>query len=91
LNARKKEQMMMKQSENEETLEPLRQAGWTTSEIEQLCRFRDTSLKREQRIRQTKRRPAFVRWLLRMLQEGLPLPSQENDTETVQPDSAVWD
>lgn len=58
---------------NEETLESLRQAGWTTSEIEQLCRFRHAYLQREQRIRRNKRRPAFVRWLLRMLQEGFPL------------------
>ena len=76
---------------NEETLELLRQAGWTTSEIERLCRFRHDYLQREQRIRRKERRPAFIRWLLRILQEGFPLPDQDNHAETVQQDSAVGD
>lgn len=82
---------MMKQSENEETLEPLRQAGWTASEIEHICRFRHVYLKREQQIRRNERRLAFVRWLLRILQEGFPLPAQAGDAELAQPDSSVWD
>jgi hypothetical protein len=88
LEAREKEKLMMK---DEETLEPLRQAGWTTSEIEQLCRFRRVYLQQKPWTRRNERRPAFVRWLLRILQEGFPLPVQDDHAEAVQQDSAVWD
>jgi len=79
----KREKPSMKSIKNEGEFESLRRAGWTTTEIEHLYRFRQHYQKRE-------RRPAFVRGLLSLLQEGLPLPAHGHDEALSSSRSVRW-
>lgn len=65
----------MKNLEREEALARLRLTGWTTPEIEQLCQLQQRYAHHQQGGSQSYQRPAFVRWLITLLQEGTPKPS----------------
>ena len=80
----------MNDSEKEEALALLRQVGCTSGEIERFCQLRRDYVEKQQRMQRDQRRPAFVHWLLRILQEGFPLPAQEGYSETAQHTSSVW-
>lgn len=65
----------MNDLEREEALARLRLTGWTTQEIEHLCQLQQRYAHHQQRASQSHQRPAFVRWLIALLQEGTPKPS----------------
>lgn len=65
----------MNNLEREEALACLRLTGWTTQEIEQLCQLQQRYAHHQQKDSQSHQRPAFVRWLIALLQEGTPKPS----------------
>lgn len=63
----------MNDIDDKEAIERLRVAGCTASEIERLCRLRRNYVVDavDQTLRDH-RYPAFVRWLVRLVQEGTP-------------------
>lgn len=64
----------MNDLDDREALEHLRQAGWTAAEIERLRQFRRVYAGKGEWALRAYHRPAFVSFLLRLLQEGLPDP-----------------
>jgi type II secretory pathway component PulF len=62
----------MKHIDDTEAMEHLRQAGWTSLEIERLRQFRQTYAQKGERTLRDHQRPAFVRRLLLLLLEGFP-------------------
>lgn len=62
----------MNNIEREEALARLRMTGWTTQEIEHLCQFQQRYAHHQQRSSRSHQRPALVRWLIALLQEGTP-------------------
>lgn len=59
--------------DDKEAIELLRKAGCTALEIERLRRLRrDYVEDEEDQVLRDRRYPAFVRWLVRLLQEGTP-------------------
>jgi hypothetical protein len=63
---------MKRHIDDKEATEQLRKAGWTAPEIERLRGVRRDYIEQERgKIETTHRRPAFVRWLQALLQEGL--------------------
>lgn len=68
----------MNETENEEALTLLRQAGWTSGEIARFCQLRRDYAEQQRRVLRDQQRPTFVRWLGglgKLLQEGtLPIP-----------------
>jgi type II secretory pathway component PulF len=62
----------MNNIDDKEAIELLRKAGWTSLEIERLRQFRRNYAEKGERTLRDQQRPAFVRWLLILLQEGFP-------------------
>ena len=65
----------MNETENEEALTRLRQAGCTPGEIARFCQLRQAYAAQQRCRRREKLRPIFVRWLEhigKLLQEGTP-------------------
>jgi hypothetical protein len=58
--------------DDKEAIELLRKAGCTALEIERLRRLRRDYAEIGERDLRDHQRPAFVRWLLMLLQEGFP-------------------
>jgi type II secretory pathway component PulF len=57
---------------NKEAIELLRKAGCTPLEIERLRQLRRDYAEKGEQTLQDHQRPAFVRWLMILLQEGFP-------------------
>lgn len=62
----------MNNIDDKEAIELLRKAGCTSLEIERLRQFRRNYAEKGERTLRDHQRPAFVRWLLILLQEGFP-------------------
>lgn len=65
----------MNETENEEALVRLRQAGCTTDEIARFIQLRRVYAKQQRRLRRGKLRPLVVHWVEyvgKLLQEGTP-------------------
>ncbi len=65
----------MNETDNEEALARLRQAGCTPGEIARFCQLRQAYAVQHRRRRREKRRSIVIRWLEgvgKLLQEGTP-------------------